>query len=436
MSEVASAKERVEAAIAATERRNPTINAYLHLDLEGARAAAAEQDAIAAARAAPAAGPLAGMPICVKDIVDVAGMPTTAGGDGWVRRPDADATVVTRLRAAGAIVIGKGNTNEFACGIDGRNPHRGDCHNPWDPERLSGGSSSGPATAVAAGMAEGGVGSDTSGSIRTPAALCGVVGIRPTRGLVPATGVVPLAWTLDAVGPLARDVATAALLLDAMAGRQPAPAPRPEVDGLRLGLATALLDLAEEPVAAAIGDAATALGDAGAQVVDCALPDLGRAMAIHRIVQATEVAAVHAPWFAEQRDRYAPEVRARIEPGYSLRAETYLRAQRHRRLFTHAFAHSIAGLDAVLLPTSTVLAPPIAAEEIAVRGERRGVRPALLATVAPFSQLDCPAISVPAGLREGLPVGLQLIGRPGSEPLLLRIAAAVEATVGPLRPPA
>jgi aspartyl-tRNA(Asn)/glutamyl-tRNA(Gln) amidotransferase subunit A len=444
VSEVASAKERVEAAIAATERLDPTINAYLHLDREGARAAAAEQDAIDVARRSPTAAappadptrPLAGMPICVKDIVDVAGMPTTAGGDGWVRHPHADATVVAQLRAAGAIVIGKGNTNEFACGIDGRNPHKGDCHNPWDPERLSGGSSSGPAAAVAAGMAEGAVGSDTSGSIRTPAALCGVVGIRPTRGLVPAAGVVPLAWTLDAVGPLARDVATAALLLDAMAGRPPAPAPRPEVGGLRLGLATSLLDVAEEPVAAAIGVAATALGEAGAEVVDCALPDLGRATAIHRIVQATEVAAVHAPWFATQRDRYAPEVRARIEPGYSLRAETYLRAQRHRRLFTRAFAHSIAGLDAVLLPTSTVLAPPIAAEEITVRGERRPVRSALLATVAPFSQLDCPAISVPAGLREGLPVGLQLIGRPGSEPLLLRIAAAVEATVGPLRPPA
>ncbi|HEX3736851.1 MAG TPA: amidase, partial [Solirubrobacterales bacterium] len=147
------AAERVEAAIDATKRLNPTLNAYLHLDLEGARAEAAEVDALQAAGVAP--GPLAGMPVCIKDIVDVAGMPTTAGGADWVRHPDEDATVVARLRAAGAVVIGKGNTNEFACGIDGRNPHKGDCRNPWDPARLSGGSSSGPAAAVAAGMAAG-----------------------------------------------------------------------------------------------------------------------------------------------------------------------------------------------------------------------------------------------------------------------------------------
>jgi aspartyl-tRNA(Asn)/glutamyl-tRNA(Gln) amidotransferase subunit A len=444
------AGRRLEAAIAATERLNPTLNAYLHLDLEGARAEAAEVDAIEAARgsadaragavapersAADLDRPLAGMPVCVKDIVDVAGMPTTAGGADWVRHPDEDATVVARLRAAGAVVVGKGNTNEFACGIDGRNPHKGDCHNPWDPTRLSGGSSSGPAAAVAAGMAEGAVGSDTSGSIRVPAALCGVVGIRPTRGLVPADGVVPLAWSLDAVGPLARDVATAALLLDVLAGRAPAPAPRPEVAGLRLGLATSLIGIAEEPVAEAIGAAAAGLREAGAEVVDRAVPDLDRATGIHRLVQATEVAAVHAPWFERQRDRYAPEVRARIEAGYGIGAEVYLRAQRHRRVFTRAFAAAMDGLDAVLAPASPVLAPPIESEKVTVRDERRPVRAALLSCVAPLSQLDCPMVVVPAGVREGLPVGLQLIGRPGSEALLLRIAAAVESNVGPIRPP-
>ncbi|MGH2939140.1 MAG: amidase [Solirubrobacterales bacterium] len=428
-----SAVDRVEAAIAATKRLNPTLNAYLHVDLEGARAEAAEVEAIETAHGAP--GPLAGMPICVKDIIDVAGMPTTAGGAGWVRRPDEDATVVARLRAAGAVVVGKGNTNEFACGIDGRNPHKGDCRNPWDPARLTGGSSSGPAAAVAAGIADGAVGSDTSGSIRVPAALCGVVGIRPTRGLVPADGVVPLAWSLDAVGPLARDVATAALLLDVLAGRTPAPAPRPEVHGLRLGVATSLMGLAEEPVAGALGVAADGLREAGAEVVDCSIPNLDRATAIHRIVQACEVAAAHAPWFERQRDRYAPEVRARIEAGYGLSAEAYLRAQRHRRLFTRAFATAMDGVDAVLAPASPVLPPPIAAEEITVRGERRPVRAALLSCVAPLSQLDCPMVAVPAGVREGLPVGLQLIGRPGSEDLLLRVAAAVESNVGPIRPP-
>jgi aspartyl-tRNA(Asn)/glutamyl-tRNA(Gln) amidotransferase subunit A len=442
---MATASERVEAAIGLAERLNPTLNAYLHLDLEGARAAAAEQDAIDAARHAsgdagapdparpPAADagrpdparPLAGMPICVKDIVDVAGMPTTAGAAGWVRHPDADAVVVERLRAAGAIVIGKGNTNEFACGIDGRNPHKGDCRNPHDPERLTGGSSSGPAAAVASGMAEAAIGSDTSGSIRLPAALCGVVGIRPTRGLVPAEGVVPLAWSLDAVGPLAADVPTASRVLDVMAGSE-RPIPQPEVTGMRIGLATELLDLAEEPVAEAIGATVERLREGGAEVVDVALPDLGRAAAIHRIVQCCEVAAAHAPWFAAQRDRYAPEVRARIEPGYRLRADLYLRAQRHRRLFTRAFAAATRGLDAVITPASPVLAPRIADEEVVIRGERHRTRVALLSCVMVFSQLDGPAVSVPIGLREGLPVGLQVIGRPHAEDVVLRIAAAAE----------
>ena len=439
------AERRVEAAIAATERLNPILNAYLHVDLEGARAESAEVDAIAAARGAIADEhgspltpdpdrPLAGMPVCVKDIFDVAGMPTTAGGADWVRHPDEDATVVARLRAAGAVVVGKGNTNEFACGIDGRNPHRGDCRNPWDPARLSGGSSSGPAAAVATGMAEGAVGSDTSGSIRVPAALCGVVGVRPTRGLVPADGMVPLAWSLDSVGPLAPDVASAALLLDVLAGRPPAPAPLPEVAGLRLGLATSLMELAEEPVAEAIDDAVAGLREAGAEIVDCTVPDLGRATAVHRIVQAAEVAAVHAPWFARQRDRYAPDVRARIEAGYGLGAEVYLRAQRHRRLFTRAFAAAMNGIDVVLAPACPVLAPPLSTEEVTVRGERRPARAALLSCASPLSQLDCPMVAVPAGVREGLPVGLQLIGRPGAEALLLRVAAAVEAKVGPISP--
>jgi aspartyl-tRNA(Asn)/glutamyl-tRNA(Gln) amidotransferase subunit A len=462
VSAVASAGERVEAALAATEELNQILNVYLHVDAEGARAEAAEVDAIERAReaiaheggAAPGAGaprteelrpatddpdpkrPLAGIPICVKDIVDVAGMPTTAGGADWVRHPEEDATVVARLRAAGAVVIGKGNTNEFACGIDGRNPHKGDCRNPYDPTRLTGGSSSGPAASVAAGMAEGAVGTDTSGSIRVPAALCGVVGIRPTRGLVPAEGVVPLAWSLDSVGPLARHVAGAALLLDVLAGRRASPAPRADVAGLRLGLARELLDLAEEPVAEAIRAAAAGLAERGAEIVDCPLPDLGRAIEIHRIVQTTEVAAAHAPWFERQRDLYEPGVRARIEPGYRLGAEVYLRAQRHRRLFTRAFAAAVTGLDAVLAPTSPILAPPIEAEEVSVRGERRRTRPTLLSCVAPLSQLDCPAVSVPAGLRDGLPVGLQLIGRPGAEALLLRVAATVESNVGPIAPPA
>jgi aspartyl-tRNA(Asn)/glutamyl-tRNA(Gln) amidotransferase subunit A len=247
--------------------------------------------------------------------------------------------------------------------------------------------------------------------------------------------VVTLAWSLDAIGPLARDVATAAHLLDVVAGRPVSPAPRAEADGLRLGLARELLDISEEPVAEAILAAAAGLREAGAEIVDVTLPDLARANAIHRVIQCCEVAAAHASWFERQRDLYAPEVRARIEPGYTLGAATYLKAQQHRRLFTREFAAEIAGVDALLLPPSPVLAPPIEAEEVTIRGVSRRTRPALLSCAMPFSQLDCPAVSVPVGLREGLPVGLQILGRPRSEELLLRVAATVERVSGPLPAP-
>jgi aspartyl-tRNA(Asn)/glutamyl-tRNA(Gln) amidotransferase subunit A len=425
-----AAESAVAAALAQIEQLNPKLNAYLHVDAEGARAAAR-----AVAGPPDADRPLAGMPICVKDVIDVAGMPTTAGAAGWRRDPSVDAVAVARLRRAGAIVIGKGNTNEFAYGIDGKNPHRGDCHNPHDPGRISGGSSSGPAVATATGMAQAGIGTDTTGSLRMPASLCGVVGIRPTRGLVPTAGVVPLAWSYDTVGPLAPTVAEAALLLDVIAARSPAPPPEPDAAGLRLGIADELMALAEEPVAALIRAIAEALAAAGAAVEERSVPDLSRATPIHRLVQAAEAATVHAPWFEQQRRRYAPDVRARLEAGRSLGAETYLRAQRHRRLFTRDFATAMAGLDAILAPSSPVTAPRLDVTELTINGTTQPLRPALLSCLLPISQLDCPAVSVPIGALDGMPVGLQLIGRPGSERVLLQIAATVEAIAPPLPPP-
>ncbi|MBS1879462.1 MAG: amidase [Actinobacteria bacterium] len=426
----AAGPEAVAAALARVERLNPKLNAYLHVDADGALAAAREAGPPSAEQ------PLAGVPICVKDIIDVAGMPTTAGAAGWSRLPSADAVAVARLRAAGAVVVGKGHTNEFAYGIDGKNPHHGDCRNPHDPGRLCGGSSSGPAVATAAGMAWAGLGSDTTGSIRMPASLCGLVGIRPTRGLVPTAGVVPLAWSYDTVGPLARTVADAALLLDVLAGRPAAEPPAPDSAGLRLGLATELLALAAEPIRERIRATAAALAGAGATVTERSVPDPARATAIHRIVQAAEAAAVHAAWFEDQRDRYSAEVRARLEAGHRLSAEVYLRAQRHRRLFTRDFAAAFEGLDAILAPASPVAAPPLDATELTINDTTQPLRPALLSCLLPISQLDCPAVAVPIGTLDGLPVGMQLIGRPGSEPLLLRLAAAVEAIADPVPPPA
>ncbi len=415
-------EEAVAAALARCEELNPKLNAYLHLDPEGALAAARASGPPDAER------PLAGMPICIKDIFDVARLPTTAGAAGWRREPTVDAVAVARLRQAGAIVLGKGNTNEFAYGIDGRNPHRGDCRNPIEPSRMSGGSSSGPAVATASGMARAGLGTDTTGSIRVPAAFCGLVGIRTTRGLLSTAGVVPLAPTYDTVGPLARTVAEAALLLDVLAGRPPAEPPRPAVEGLRLGLAPELLALADAPVAAQVRAAARALAEAGALVEERSVPDPSRATEIHQTIQTAEAATVHAPWFDDQRDRYAADVRDRIEAGRQVPAMTYLQAQSDRREFRHDFFAAIEGLDALLAPSAPVPAPPIEATEVTINGERQPLRPALLSCVLPISQLECPVVAMPIGAVDRLPVGMQVIGRPGSEGMLLRIAAAVEGS--------
>jgi aspartyl-tRNA(Asn)/glutamyl-tRNA(Gln) amidotransferase subunit A len=423
-----SATELTEATLARATRLNPSLGAFLHLDVEGA---------LADARAADARGddpPLLGIPLCVKDMIDVAGMPTTAGAARWHRMPERDAGAVAALRSAGAIVIGKGNTNEFAYGIDGRNPHRGNCHNPYDLTRLSGGSSSGPAVATAAAMALAGVGTDTTGSIRVPASLCGLVGLRPTLGRVPRDGVVPLAWSYDAVGPLTRSVEDAALLLEVLSGpeerfaraRDATQGNGDGLRGLRLGLVEQLDAVAEPYVAAGIAESALQLEAQGAAIVPVRFELLRHANAIHQIVQHAEAAQVHKPWFDEQRDYYGEPVRLRLEVGRLVPSSTYLGAQQARRLLIEEVAAKMQDLDALLAPTTPLVAPSQDIDEVVIRGHRQGLRPALLACVLPPSQLGYPVISVPVGNHDGLPYGMQIIGRPFCEALLLRIASVCE----------
>jgi aspartyl-tRNA(Asn)/glutamyl-tRNA(Gln) amidotransferase subunit A len=429
-----SAVELTEAVLARAERLNPSLNAYLHLDAEGA---------LAQARAADRRGdqpPLLGVPVCVKDVIDVADLPTTAGAAYWRRSPARDAPAVARLRAAGAIVIGKGHTNEFAYGIDGRNPHWGNCHNPHDPARICGGSSSGPAVATAAGMALAGLGTDTTGSLRVPASFCGLVGIRPTLGQVPIDGVVPLAWTYDTVGPLARCVPDAALLLQVLtdgvppgrAGVAPnpgaGPAPRHDhpLQGLRLGLLEQLLEASEPYVESGVIEAAMHLEGLGADIQPIRLELLPRAGAIHHIVQHAEAARIHMPWFETQAPYYSDAVRTRLEAGRLLPATAYLAAQQSRRLLIEEVARKMHGLDALLAPSAPVVAPPQDAETVTIRGITQDLRAGLLSCVLAPSELACPVISTPIGRHQGLPFGMQIIGRPFSEPLLLRVALASE----------
>jgi aspartyl-tRNA(Asn)/glutamyl-tRNA(Gln) amidotransferase subunit A len=428
-----SAPELVQAVLERIETRNGELNAYLHVDGERALAEAERAD--------PGA-PLGGIPVCVKDVVDVAGLPTRAGAAGWERRPQADAPVVARLREAGAVIVGKGNTNEFAYGIDGRNPHHGDCRNPHDTERITGGSSSGPAAAVAAGLALGGVGTDTSGSLRVPASLCGIVGLRPTRRRVPRAGVVPLAWSYDAVGPMARTATDAAVLLHGMAGQPIEPA-HPRVTGreavgrplagLRIGVIEELFDGACEPyVADGVRERLETIRGLGAELAPVAFEYLHHGRSIHRIVQLTEAAAIHEPWFADQAPRYAPDVRGRLETGRLLPANVYLRAQRARRLLVDELLAVMdrERLDALAAPTTPAVAPRRGEETVSVAGAQVALRPALVSLVVAVTESGGPVLAFPAGEHEGLPFGMQLAGRAGAEPTLLAVAAACEAAAG------
>jgi aspartyl-tRNA(Asn)/glutamyl-tRNA(Gln) amidotransferase subunit A len=360
--------------------------------------------------AATASGPLAGLRLCVKDVIDVGGLPTTAGSAGWSRLPPADAAVVAALRAAGADVAGKGHTNEFAAGIDGLNPHLPPCTNPWDPARLCGGSSSGPAAAVAAGEADIGLGTDTAGSLRVPAAFCGLFALRPTHGLLALDGVLALAPSLDVCGPLTRDARTLALAMTALAGWEPPPAG----EGLpaRAGLVAA--GGAEDVVAAR-------LAAAGTQVVAVQPPDLGRARDIHRVVQNAEAAGVHDRGFGGPTPRYSEPVRARLDDGRAVTPEQLAAARAGAVAFGAAVwaLFERERLDVLILPTTPFVAPLRDATTVG----RLVLREALLRHVAPLSLLGAPVLAVPAALEDGLPLGVQVLGRPGADRELVALAA-------------
>ncbi|TML25509.1 MAG: amidase [Actinobacteria bacterium] len=416
--------ELTDAVLAAIAEHNGELNAYLHVDEEGARAQA---------RAAETAGPspelaLRGIPICVKDIVDVADLPTTAGADHWRRDPASDADSVARLRAAGAVIVGKGNTNEFAYGIDGHNPHWGDARNPHDPERLTGGSTSGPAAAVASGLALAGLGTDTGGSLRVPASLCGVAGFRPTIGSVPMRGVVPLAWSFDVAGPIARTAEDCGVLLAVLQDRPVAP-PDPLAAGLRVGLlAEQLSDYSEPYVAAGLERAADVLRAHGAQVVEVRPRDLHLAPAVFRTIQLVEASRAHARWFNRERERYAPRVRDLLECGRLLPADAYVAGQQARRLLVDEVTATVREhrLDALLAPATPVVAPRRDAATVKVGEREVTVRAALLSMTAPISLLGGPAAVVPAGTHEGMPFGAQVAAPPGAEATVLRLATALE----------
>jgi aspartyl-tRNA(Asn)/glutamyl-tRNA(Gln) amidotransferase subunit A len=348
----------------------------------------------------------------VKDVIDVAGMPTTAASKVLHRVPEQDAECVARLRAAGAAIVGKLNTHEFAFGALTNSPHFGAARNPWDLERTTGGSSGGSGAAVAAGLVDVALGTDTAGSIRIPAALCGVSGHRPTVGLVPTGGVVPVAWTLDAVGPLARTAAECRHVLELMAGN----ALPPERPAGRIGVVTRLFEEADPAVAAACEEAVRALGG---EVEPVELPLHEEISTITQLVMLPEAAAVHTAWLRRRLADYGPDVRARALAGLLLPSTAYVTGRRGRNWVRSQWERELGDVDLLVAPAMPIVAPRLDA----IPADYRLL---IMPYNSPAALLGLPVTIVPCGFVDGLPVALALMGRRGEDALTLTAAEAFQ----------
>ena len=414
---------------------DPKLNAFIRLDADGAMADAVRADQeIAAGRSR---GPLHGVPVGIKDIIDVSGLPTTGHSKILVDNiAKADAVVTRRLREAGAIIIGKLSTHEFAIGGPSFDLPFPPARNPWNLLHHPGGSSSGSGAGVAAGLFPVALGTDTGGSVRNPASACGIVGLKPTYGLVSRRGVFPLSFTLDHVGPLTRTVADAALMLDAIAGHDPADPGSAAtqargfgrmldrgVRDLRVGFVRHFheRDLPAHPeVAAALNDVARVLQAEGAQVHNVTLPTLTEFAGINRVILCSEAWSVHAPWLRERPGDYGQLARRRLLPGAFMTAGDYVGAQRRRTEVIAAVEDRLRDYDVLLCASSMDPASRIADAEETARTYPRQAR-------TPFNVTGHPALAMMAGLsRNGLPMSVQFVGRYFDDATVLRVAAAYE----------
>jgi aspartyl-tRNA(Asn)/glutamyl-tRNA(Gln) amidotransferase subunit A len=432
-----SPAELTRACLDRIEKLNPTLNAFITVT---------DESALAEARAAEIEiargewrGPLHGIPIAIKDLIDTAGTRTTAASAVFERRvPTEDAEVVKRLRRAGAVILGKNNLHEFAYGGSSLVSFFGDVHNPLNTAHIAGGSSGGSAAAVAAGLCYAAIGTDTAGSIREPAALCGCVGIKPTYGRVSARGVIPLAWSLDHVGPLAATVGDAAAVLQAIAGYDPldvgsADVPASDyVSALREGTKTLRVGIPREHFYDDLDDEIRATVEQAIAVISTFVAEV-REMKIEvssdRTVQAAESCAYHADNVARVPELYQPETLRRIRSGEKISAAEYILRRRELDLERRRARNIFAKVDVLVTPTTPIAAPAIAD----LKKDPAALRPAeliLLRNTRPFNVCGLPAISVPCGFtKSGLPIGLQIAGPHWREDLVLRLAHAYEQAV-------
>ena len=436
--------EIIEAHLSRIQRTEPTLNSFITLLPDEALAAArqAERD-IAAGRYK---GPLHGIPVGLKDLFNTGGVRTTSGSriyDNYV--PTQDCTVAARFREAGAILIGKLNMHQFAYGPTGENPDYGHMHNPWNPERVSGGSSGGSGSATSAGQCTITTGSDTGGSIRIPAALCGIVGLKPTYGRVSRNGLTPLAWSMDHPGPMVRTVEDAAIAMNIIAGYDPQDVasvdlPVPDytaalsgnVEGLRIGVPRQYFDAPLDPeVRQGVNDALVQLESLGAEVREVEFPEFNDAAAISTTMLMAEATACFRDLLASDGSRMYEPVRLRLEAGLFISAADYLRAQQGRAVFDRAARRLLEDVDLLAGPAEPVTAPPILQQSVIAGEQEIGTVAALTQYTRPYNITGFPAISVPCGFSsEDLPIGLQLAGRPFDEETVLRAAHAYEQSTG------
>ncbi|HYL11147.1 MAG TPA: amidase [Candidatus Acidoferrales bacterium] len=442
--------ELTELMLRRIERLNPRLNAYITVTAELAmkQARKAEAEISAPRSRACYRGPLHGIPISLKDNIHIAGVRTTAGSKILAEfTPDGDAAVVALLKRAGAVLLGKMNMHEFAYGVTSNNPHYGAVHNPWDLERIPGGSSGGSAAALAAGLCYASLGTDTGGSIRIPAALCGIVGLKPNFGRVNTEGVVPLSRSLDHVGPMARSVVDVALVLRALVGdndqagalqkvplpftiKDPSEVNRGPRRPCRLAIPkNYFYDDLDEEVRAIVQEAARSFERLGAVIQEVSMPNLDRADTASTNIALAEARAYHQAqgWYPARAADYGEDVRKRLEWGGEVRAVDYLLpAETHLNLGLEFLGTEETGgrlVDALLVPTVPFAAPRIGEEKVMVGGKEASVRGELIRLNRPANFFRMPAISIPCGFtRSGLPVGLQIIGRQWDDANVLRLA--------------
>ena len=434
-----SSTELVKQAIASIEKSQPKLNAFITVMAEPALSRARQMDDELAR--GQIRSPLHGVPVAVKDVFCTKGVRTTCGSAIFADHiPDHDAAVVERLQAAGAIIVGKAAQHELAYGITSNNPHFGAVRNSWDRERIPGGSSGGSGSAVSAGSVFMAMGSDTGGSIRIPASFCGTVGLKPTTGRVSRYGVMPLDFTLDHMGPLARSTRDAALTLNVLAGHDPRdptsstqtvpdflPPADVSIRRLKLGVPENFyfdrLDPDVERATRAMLDVATKLG---AQVVPVRVPDIAAINAIGRVILLSEASSVMERYMND-RGKFGADVLTLLDQGRLIPATDYINAQRLRRLVCNDFAGVWHNVQCLVTPTTPTPAPRIGQMEIQFGSTSEDVRLASTRLVRGINVLGLPAISIPCGFSsDGLPLGLQIIGPAFREDLVLRVAAALE----------